>query len=647
MRYKQLNYSAENRLKKIHQKSRKLLKFSSKSQIFKTAKFVLSLNFFLILNLFGLIAFETFLKGDYGKNLKFVHPLNFLYGPSHFSFNEIKFDSRKLITFSIPYESNGIERSLRTGINLNFQDPFDFPIKDGKANVLIDHYILNWYGPKSVFNKVLIAASFCLPLTTSLFLGILSSQVLIRIGGFIFTKLLPTAELEKISKVFFLAKKRPSLISSSSNTMKLDDFLGSDYLKEQLDPVLKNFKAKNSKFLGPLKFFQKFSTEGQTNNLKIEIGSKILLIGPSGSGKTFLAEALAGEANRNFIKISPFDLFENKNWLDQEGQDSNDPIDSDQQIRLLKMYFNYANSYSPSALFFDNFEFFGKKRSDVELLGKENNLFKQFQSNQLISLDLFTQFLVEIDGLSKKNQDTLLLAATSDIKQLDPALIRSGRFDKHIYIKKPNLKTKKVLIGTELKKIGCKSSFNWATLISRTGDFENASLVWLVKRSFIYCILYSDKKFSLTDKELTKSLSSLASKHPEFGFMELKMKKEKKNLSNKLLKRLKRLSRKSISGNKAKTLSRYELIKDLSVELIDFGVDDIYEGVEKKELKRSSGLEEIRKKVLNFSPVLENWDKYSEFQKSILSQSLILTAYKKVYDCWVLEKDFRENTIEV
>lgn len=642
MKYKQLDYSTEKRLNKNKQKSKNLLfqkRISSKNQIFKRARSLGSLNIFLILNLFGLILFETFLKSGNFNYPKCVQPLNFFYFYSIPNLKELNCDSKTFVRFSVPYISNEGLNFFRTGIVLpnqkNFRDLFDFQFKEGKSNFLIDEYILKWYGGKSVSNKFLTAITFCLPLTTSLFLGVLSYQVLLRIVGFIFTKLLPTAELEKISKIFFLAKKRPSLLSYSKNSTPLNQFVGSGYIQKELGSILKVFKAKPQRPIWiPKKIlnFPLLSHKEINLNSSLSIDSKILLIGPSGSGKTFLAKALAGETNRNLINISPFDLFENKNYFDPDLQDSNEPIDSDQQIRLLKMYFNYANFYSPSALFFDNFEFFGKKRSDVELLEKTHKYSKNSQSSQLVSLDLFTQFLVEIDGLSKQNEDVLLLAATSDINQLDPALTRSGRFDKHVYLKNPSLKSKRQLIELQLKKLNCKGSFNWTMLVSKTRDFENYSILCLIENSFIYSILYSSEKFLLTDEQVNKSLSHYSrekvhSKIIKGAFYWKSYREAIKNFQ----KWETNLEFGEILKNK--NYSRYDLTKNLSKSLIACVSEDFCVGfIENyKFLNRGETFSKLIKKVDKYLEMLSNWNIYSKVQKSILRQTLILNLYKEIY----------------
>lgn len=140
----------------------------------------------------------------------------------------------------------------------------------------------------------------------------------------------------------------------------------------------------------------------------------VLLYGPPGTGKTTLAQAIANEVKANFINIQSTDVLSKL-----VGESS----------RTIAKIFQQARASSPCVLFFDQFESIARARG--------------IDSNDSHAADrMLSTLLVEMDGISspssKLQQQVIILAATNRIDLLDPAILRPGRIDQHIYIPLPS-----------------------------------------------------------------------------------------------------------------------------------------------------------------------------------------------------------------
>lgn len=150
----------------------------------------------------------------------------------------------------------------------------------------------------------------------------------------------------------------------------------------------------------------------------------ILLAGPPGNGKTLFARALAGEAGMNFIATKATDF--------QSMYMSIGPS----KVRSL---FRKARKKSPCIVFIDEFDGLGEKRNYAgQGIDKENNR-------------IITAMLNELDGFEQRPGDVVVIAATNNIRDLDPALVRPGRFDRKYAVANPDTKTRRLLIQMYLK----------------------------------------------------------------------------------------------------------------------------------------------------------------------------------------------------
>ena len=144
--------------------------------------------------------------------------------------------------------------------------------------------------------------------------------------------------------------------------------------------------------------------EAYQNNI---INRGFILYGPPGTGKTLIAQALANETDATFIKLNGLEL-ESK-WVGQ----------SEENWRNL---FEAAKQHQPSIIFIDEFDAVAKKRGGADVYGDK-------VVNQLLTL---------MSDIEKNNDEIFVIAATNKINSIDDAIVRSGRFGKHIEVNAPN-----------------------------------------------------------------------------------------------------------------------------------------------------------------------------------------------------------------
>ncbi|KAG5307678.1 SPG7 protein, partial [Acromyrmex insinuator] len=159
-------------------------------------------------------------------------------------------------------------------------------------------------------------------------------------------------------------------------------------------------------------------------NLGIKAG--VLLLGPPGCGKTLLAKAVATEASVPFLSMNGSEFIEVFGGLGAA------------RVRHL---FKEAEKRAPSIIYIDEIDAIGKKRSESSLgIGDR-------ESERTLN-----QLLVEMDGMIAK-ENVIILASTNRAEVLDKALLRPGRFDRHILIDLPTLEERQQIFETHLKKI--------------------------------------------------------------------------------------------------------------------------------------------------------------------------------------------------
>lgn len=192
-----------------------------------------------------------------------------------------------------------------------------------------------------------------------------------------------------------------------------------------------------------------------------DIGARIphgiLLSGPPGTGKTLLARAVAGEADVQFLSISGSDFMEMYVGVGAS------------RVRDL---FDQAKKIAPSIIFIDEIDAVGRKRGSG--LGGGHDEREQ----------TLNQLLVEMDGFSR-TEGVIVLAATNRVDILDPALLRPGRFDRQIYVGKPDAKGREDILKVHAKGKRLDDSVDLHTIAMATAGFTGADLSNLLNEAAI------------------------------------------------------------------------------------------------------------------------------------------------------------------
>ena len=206
-----------------------------------------------------------------------------------------------------------------------------------------------------------------------------------------------------------------------------------------------------------------------------DIGAKIphgiLLSGAPGTGKTMLAKAVAGEAGVQFLSISGSDFMEMYVGVGAS------------RVRDL---FQQAKKVAPAIIFIDEIDAVGRKRGSG--LGGGHDEREQ----------TLNQLLVEMDGFDR-TEGVIVLAATNRPDILDPALLRPGRFDRQIYVNKPDVKGREAILKVHAKNKRLDDTVDLHLLARSTVGFTGADLSNLLNEAAILAAREDRKMLGMED----------------------------------------------------------------------------------------------------------------------------------------------------
>jgi cell division protease FtsH len=191
--------------------------------------------------------------------------------------------------------------------------------------------------------------------------------------------------------------------------------------------------------------------------LGAKIPKGVILVGPPGTGKTLLAKAVAGEARVAFFSISGSEFVEMFVGVGAS------------RVRDL---FKQAKEKAPCIIFIDEIDAIGRSRGKGAFLSSGNDE-RESTLNQL---------LTEMDGFGT-NSGVIVLAATNRADMLDPALLRPGRFDRHIYLELPNMKEREEIFKVHLRPLIYDESIDVHFLASQTPGFSGADIANICNES--------------------------------------------------------------------------------------------------------------------------------------------------------------------
>lgn len=251
--------------------------------------------------------------------------------------------------------------------------------------------------------------------------------------------------------VFKFIPKIAKLESKSTNTQLAQD------IANQITPVVSNISFNDVAGIKDVKSelieivdFLKNPTK--YTNLGIKMPKGLLMIGPPGVGKTLIAKAVAGEANVPFFYQSGANFVQ---------------IYAGMGAKRVRELFSMAKTYAPSIIFIDEIDAVGKARGGNRSDEREATL---------------NQLLTEMDGFLSSS-GVVVIAATNKIEMMDEALLRSGRFDRRVFVDLPDISDRKDILKIYLNDK--KHNIDIDLIARNTTGFSGAALATLVNEAAI------------------------------------------------------------------------------------------------------------------------------------------------------------------
>lgn len=244
----------------------------------------------------------------------------------------------------------------------------------------------------------------------------------------------------------------PNEARAEQQTTRFTDVHGCEEAKDELQELVEFLKDPT-----------KFATLGG------KLPKGVLLVGPPGTGKTLLARAVAGEAAVPFFFMSGSEF---------------DEIFVGVGAKRIRELFAAARAKAPAIIFIDELDAVGGKRRERD---------------QAYAKQTLNQLLTEMDGFSQET-GIIVMAATNFPQSLDKALMRPGRFDRHITVPLPDVRGRVAILKHHMKKIKAEADVD-ATIIARsTPGFSGAELENLINQAAVRAS--RNKQVSVTTKDL-------------------------------------------------------------------------------------------------------------------------------------------------
>ncbi|WP_419654614.1 AAA family ATPase [Campylobacter lanienae] len=305
-------------------------------------------------------------------------------------------------------------------------------------------------------NEVIIKTenkSFIIP-KEMINLNELGQKVVVEVSGngsFLWVILILIIFGVMVFAVFKFIPKIAKLESKNANTQLAQD------IANQITPVVSNISFNDVAGIKDVKSelieivdFLKNPTK--YTNLGIKMPKGLLMIGPPGVGKTLIAKAVAGEANVPFFYQSGANFVQ---------------IYAGMGAKRVRELFSMAKTYAPSIIFIDEIDAVGKARGGNRSDEREATL---------------NQLLTEMDGFLSSS-GVVVIAATNKIEMMDEALLRSGRFDRRVFVDLPDISDRKDILKIYLNDK--KHNIDIDLIARNTTGFSGAALATLVNEAAI------------------------------------------------------------------------------------------------------------------------------------------------------------------
>ena len=253
---------------------------------------------------------------------------------------------------------------------------------------------------------------------------------------------------------FLALGKKAKVYMEDEVKVTFNDVAGVDEAKEELVEVIEFLKS-----------------PGKFTKLGGKLPKGVLLVGPPGSGKTLLARAVAGESKVPFFSMSGSEFVE---------------LFVGMGAARVRDLFSQAKTKAPCIIFIDELDALGKARG----LG--------FTSGHDEREQTLNQLLVEMDGFDP-TVGVILMAATNRPEILDPALLRAGRFDRHILVDRPDKKGREDILKVHLKNITIDSDVDIASIAAMTPGFVGADLANLINEAALLAVRHNKEKVGMQE----------------------------------------------------------------------------------------------------------------------------------------------------
>jgi cell division protease FtsH len=255
--------------------------------------------------------------------------------------------------------------------------------------------------------------------------------------------------------LFDIGKSKARVYVASKTGITFDDVAGIDEAKDELIEIVEFLK-------NPQRY----------RRLGGKIPKGVLIVGAPGTGKTLLAKAVAGEAGVPFFSISGSEFVEMFVGVGAA------------RVRDL---FSQAEAKAPCIIFIDELDALGKARG-ISVVGGANS-----EQEQTLN-----QLLVEMDGFDT-NKGVIILAATNRPEILDPALLRPGRFDRHIALDRPDLKGREKILAVHARLVTLSPDVELSVIAARTAGFAGADLANLVNEAALLAARRNKDRVDMSD----------------------------------------------------------------------------------------------------------------------------------------------------
>ncbi len=254
-----------------------------------------------------------------------------------------------------------------------------------------------------------------------------------------------------------IGQSKAKVYVDSDTGVTFDDVAGVDEAKDELREIIDYLREP-----------EKYRRLGGT------IPKGVLLVGPPGTGKTLLAKAVAGEARVPFFSMSGSEFVEMFVGVGAA------------RVRDL---FAQAQQKAPCIIFIDELDALGKVRSVSPVAGGHEEREHTLQ-----------QLLVEMDGFDSR-KGVIIMAATNRPEILDPALLRPGRFDRHVLVDRPDIRGREDILRVHCKRIKLAQDVDIKVVAARTTGFVGADLANVVNEAALLAARRNKQAVEMEDFE--------------------------------------------------------------------------------------------------------------------------------------------------